>query len=177
GGISPYTWAVQSGQLPTGLALSGTRGDISGMPATAQISPFTISVHDATGAAASKAFSITISDAVAVARFGHIVIVMEENTNYSTVVGNTGTMPYLNSLIANYGLATQYYADTHPSIGNYQMLVTGEVLTNNDSETPASFPISVDNVVRELSANSKTWKAYTEDLPYVGYIGGNTGNY
>jgi len=28
-------------------------------------------------------------------------------------------MPYLNSLIAKYGLATNYNADTHPSIGNY----------------------------------------------------------
>jgi hypothetical protein len=177
GGTSPYTWAVRSGQLPAGLALSGTSGNISGMPTTAETSPFTIGVHDATGAAASKAFSIRISDAVAVVRFGHIVIVIEENANYSTVVDNTGTMPYLNSLIANYGLATQYYADTHPSIGNYEMLVTGQVLTNDDSETPASFPISVDNIVRELSANSKTWKAYAEDLPYVGYIGGNTGSY
>jgi acid phosphatase len=176
GGTSPYTWAVQSGQLPAGLALSGTSGNISGVPTTAETSPFTIGVHDATGAAASKAYSIMISDAVAVARFGHIVIVMEENANYSTVV-DTGTMPYLNSLIANYGLATQYYADTHPSIGNYEMLVTGQVLTNDDSETPASFPISVDNLVRELSANGKTWKAYAEDLPYAGYIGGNTGNY
>ena len=177
GGTSPYTWAVRSGQLPAGLALSGTSGSISGTPTTAETSPFTIGVHDASGAAASKAFSIKISDAVAVARFGHIVIVMEENANYSTVVDNTGTMPYLNSLIANYGLATQYYADTHPSIGNYEMLVTGQVLTNDDSETPASFPISVDNIVRELSANGKTWKAYAEALPYVGYVGGDTGKY
>ncbi len=176
GGSSPYTWTVQSGQLPLGLALSGTSGNIAGKPTTAETSPFTIGVHDATGAAASKALSITISDAVAVAPFGHIVIVIEENANYSSVVGNS-TMPYLNSLIANYGLATQYYANTHPSIGNYEMLVTGQVLTNDDSETPASFPISVDNIVRELSANGKTWKAYAEDLPYVGYIGGNDGNY
>jgi len=80
-------------------------------------------------------------------------------------------------LIATYGLATQYYANTHPSIGNYEMLVTGQVLTNNDSETPESLPISVDNIVRELSANGKTWKAYAEDLPSIGYIGGDTGNY
>ena len=177
GGASPYTWAVQSGQLPAGLALSATSANIAGMPTTAETSPFTIVAYDATGAAASKPFSITISEAVAVAPFGHIVIVLEENTNYSTVVGNTGTMPYLNTLIAKYGLATQYFANTHPSIGNYEMLVSGQVLTNDDNETPASFPISVDNIVRELSANSKTWKAYAEDLPYAGYIGGNTGNY
>jgi acid phosphatase len=83
-------------------------------------------------------------------------------------------MPYLSSLMTQYGLATQYYANTHPSIGNYFMLTTGQILTNNDSETPSSFPVSVDNVVRELVAARKTWKAYAESLPSVGYLGGNT---
>jgi len=31
--------------------------------------------------------------------------------------------------------------------------------------------------VRELLAAGKTWKSYAEDLPSVGYTGGNTGNY
>jgi phosphatidylinositol-3-phosphatase len=177
GGTSPYTWTVQSGQLPAGLALSGTSGDISGTPTTADISSFTIGVNDTTGAEASQALSITVSNPVSVAPFGHVVIVVEENTNYATVVGNTTTMPYLNSLIADYGLATLYYANTHPSIGNYEMMVTGQVLTNDDSQTPASFPISADNIVRELMANGKTWKAYAESIPSVGYIGGNSGAY
>lgn len=86
-------------------------------------------------------------------------------------------MPYLNSLINQFGLATQYYANTHPSIGNYFSLATGQILTNDDSQTPSSFPVSSDNVVRELVAAGKTWKSYAEDLPSVGYLGGNTGNY
>jgi len=57
------------------------------------------------------------------------------------------------------------------------MLITGQVLTNDDSETPASFPTSADNAVRELVAGGKTWKAYAESIPSVGYIGGNAGNY
>jgi hypothetical protein len=107
---------------------------------------------------------------------GHVFIVMEENHNYSSIVGTTA-MPYLNSLISAYGLATQYYANTHPSIGNYFMLTTGQILTNTDSMTPATFPVSADNVVRQLIAGGKTWKAYAEDLPSVGYTGGNSGNY
>ena len=177
GGTTPYTWTVLSGQLPGGLALSGTTGTISGTPTTVGSSSFTVQVHDAAGAYAALAVSISISAAVAGAPFGHVVIVVEENANYASVVGDTGTMPYLNSLIDSYGLATQYYSNTHPSIGNYMMLVTGQVLTNDDSETPASFPVSANNVVRELAANGKTWKAYAEDLPSVGYTGGDTGNY
>ena len=51
-------------------------------------------------------------------QFGHVVIVALENNGYSSVAGSS-SMPYLNSLIAKYGLATNYNADTHPSIGNY----------------------------------------------------------
>src|SRR5678815_612590 len=61
-----------------------------------------------------------------VPQFGHVVMVLEENHSYSEVVGNSA-MPYLNSLAAQYGLATQYFANTHPSIGNYFMLTTGPV--------------------------------------------------
>jgi phosphatidylinositol-3-phosphatase len=66
------------------------------------------------------------------APFNHVFLVVEENTNYGSVIGNSA-MPYLNGLARQYGLATQYYADTHPSIGNYFMLTVGDIVTNNDS--------------------------------------------
>src|SRR5207302_1357522 len=37
--------------------------------------------------------------------------------------------------------------------------------------------VTVDNVVRQLLAAGKTWKSYAEDLPSVGYTGGDQGNY
>jgi acid phosphatase len=56
-------------------------------------------------------------------------------------------------------------------------LTTGQILTNDDGQTPTSFPVSQDNVVRELIAAGKTWKGYAEDLPSVGYTGDSAGNY
>jgi phospholipase C len=109
--------------------------------------------------------------------FGHIVVILEENTGLGYLLGNKKDAPYFNSLIDQYGLATEFYANTHPSIGNYMMLVTGRVLTNDDRETPKSFSVSVDNVVRRLVDQGKTWKAYAEGLPNVGYTGGNVGRY
>jgi hypothetical protein len=110
------------------------------------------------------------------ARFGHVFIVVEENHNYSAVVASP-SMPYLNSLANQYGLATNYFANAHPSIPNYFMLTTGQTLTLLDFETPQSFPVSEDNVVRELIAAGKTWKSYAEDLPAIGYTGGDSGKY
>jgi len=110
------------------------------------------------------------------ARFGHVFVVVEENHNYSDVVASP-SMPYLNGLINQYGLASNYFANAHPSIPNYFMLTTGQTLTLIDALTPQSFPVSDDNIVRELTAAGKTWKSYAEDLPNVGYTGGDTGNY
>jgi phosphatidylinositol-3-phosphatase len=105
--------------------------------------------------------------------FGHVFVVVEENHDYTDVIGNPA-MPYLNSLAQQYGLATQYYANTHPSIGNYFMLTTGQIVTNNDGYTDT---VTADNIVRELLKAGKTWKAYAEDLPLVGYTGASQGRY
>jgi phosphatidylinositol-3-phosphatase len=105
--------------------------------------------------------------------FSHVFIVVEENHNYSSVIGSS-SMPYLNSLANKYGLATQYYANTHPSIGNYFELTAGQIITNNDS---FNGKVSADNVVRHLLTAGKTWKAYEDSLPKVGYISPDTGNY
>jgi uncharacterized protein YjdB len=104
---------------------------------------------------------------------GHVFIVTEENHDYSAVIGSS-SMPYLNSLAQQYGLATQYYANTHPSIGNYFELSTGQIITNNDSYSTI---VTVDNVVRRLLAAGRTWKSYAEDLPSVGYTGSGVGGY
>ena len=105
-------------------------------------------------------------------QFGHVFVVTEENTDYVDVTSSS--MPYLTSLAAQYGLATQYYANTHPSIGNYFELATGQILTNDDGSSTIE---NVPNIVRSLNAAGKTWKSYAESIPNACYLGGDTGNY
>ena len=100
-----------------------------------------------------------------VPQFGHVFLVVEENHSYSEVIGNAA-MPYLNSLVSQGGLATQYFANAHPSIPNYFMLTTGQPITTDDN---FSGTVGDDNVVRELIAAGKTWKSYAESLPAAGY--------
>ena len=102
-----------------------------------------------------------------------VFVVVLENHSYSNVIGNS-SMPYLNSLAKTYALATQHYGNTHPSIGNYFMLTTGRIITNDDAYTGTS---TGDNIVRQLLTAGKTWKSYAEGLPSVGYTGGDTGLY
>ncbi len=101
---------------------------------------------------------------------GHVLLVVDENHGYSDVIGSS-SMPYLNSLANQYGLATQYYANIHPSIGNYFMLTTGQLVSADDSFNGT---VGVDNLVRQLIAAGKTWKSYAESIPNPGYTGGDS---
>lgn len=103
---------------------------------------------------------------VAAPRFGHVFLAVLENTDRSAVIGNPAA-PYINSLARTYGEALHYYGDTHPSIGNYFMLTTGQVITNSSS---FSGTVTDDNLVRQLVAAGRSWKSYADALPSQGFL-------
>jgi len=103
----------------------------------------------------------------------YVALVVLENVNYADVVGSTSA-PYLNSLIPQGALATSYYANAHPSIGNYFMLTTGAMASTDDAYTGT---VSPPDMATELTAAGKSWKVYAEGIPSVGYTGGDTGAY
>ena len=113
------------------------------------------------------------SYAFAQPRSKHVVLVMEENKSYSSVAGDTTRWPNLNALIRKGSLATHYYANTHPSIGNYFMLTTGKILTNNDNSRTVR---NVNSIARRMLASGTSFRIYAEGVPR-GYLGGDTGLY
>ena len=60
GGTPPYSWTVNSGTLPSGLALSAA-GAFSGTPTTPGTYSFTVQVTDSANATVSQTFQITIT--------------------------------------------------------------------------------------------------------------------
>src|SRR5450755_2074451 len=101
---------------------------------------------------------LSLSVLAAVPPSQHVVLLVEENHSYSSVINNPA-MPYFNSLAKNYALLTNYYANVHGSLPNYLEMTTGQIETMNDAYTGT---ISADNVVRELLLMGKTWKSYAE---------------
>lgn len=103
----------------------------------------------------------------------HVVVVVLENEDYSNVVGSQ-YMPYWNNLANQTSLATQFYADVHPSLGNYLIMTAGvdPTLGSRDPDN-WSGTISSDNIASVLTAGGKTWKAYAQSLPSAGYTGGD----
>jgi phosphatidylinositol-3-phosphatase len=103
----------------------------------------------------------------------HVFLVVLENHSFGQVIGNP-VMPYLNGLATAHSLAADYFANAHPSIPNYFMLTTGNLETFDDT-FPGTIPDN--NIVRALSAAGKSWKAYVESFPSVGYTGPDAGTY
>lgn len=163
---SAVNWSASTGAIDTtGLFTA---------PASAATATITAtSTQDTTkSATASITVQAKSTSPPVTPRSNHVVLVMEENQSYSTVVGSSA-WPNLNHLIATGALATNYYADTHPSIGNYFTLTTGQILTNDDNSTTV---YSVDNIARRMLSSSVAFRIYAEGITR-GYLGGNTGLY
>ena len=106
----------------------------------------------------------------------HVVIVVFENTDYSSVIGNSSALPYFNQLAQQYSQASQFYANVHPSIGNYFWMTAGQdpsATAQNPGGDPDNYTgtVSGDNVASELTAAGLTWKVYAQSLPSTGYTG------
>nr|WP_281720725.1 DUF4082 domain-containing protein [Nitrosomonas nitrosa] len=64
GEVTPYTWSLAGGALPTGLSLAGSTGVISGTPTATGTFTFTVQVTAANGQSVTKPLSIIVSDFV-----------------------------------------------------------------------------------------------------------------
>ncbi|WP_172825510.1 putative Ig domain-containing protein [Geobacter sp. DSM 9736] len=71
GGMPPYRWDVLSGNLPPGLSLNSTSGEISGIPATPGTYSFNLQVTDGLNRAVSIDTLIKVVDAPVVERWAN----------------------------------------------------------------------------------------------------------
>jgi hypothetical protein len=104
----------------------------------------------------------------AVPAFTHIFVIVLENKEYEGVLGSDQA-PYLNSLVRQYGLAANYYAIRHPSLPNYLALTGGDTFGITSDCTDCT--VAQLNLVDQLEAGGKTWKAYMEAMPRPCFVG------
>jgi hypothetical protein len=101
-----------------------------------------------------------------VPNFTHIFHIVLENTSYSHIIGSSQA-PYINSLANQYGLATQFYAITHPSLPNYFTFSGGSTfgVTSDCGYTTPDCPQNVKNIADLIEGSGRTWVAYFESMP------------
>src|SRR3989449_7975117 len=93
--------------------------------------------------------------------FQHVFVIMMENRSYTSLIGNYDDAHFINRAPTTYGLATKYFGVTHPSQPNYIAATSG---STNGVLTHGDITVHVINIVDQLEAKGKTWKAYMQSL-------------
>jgi phosphatidylinositol-3-phosphatase len=105
----------------------------------------------------------------------HLVLIIMENKEYTTVVGSPAA-PYLNgTVIPASKVFTRYYATDHPSLPDYLALTSSTTAGCVVDTCPPGFDTS-QNLFHQLDQASISWKAYQGGMPSNCYPA-NTGTY
>jgi len=99
--------------------------------------------------------------------FKHIIMIVFENHEFDSVIGNQ-TMPDYNQYAKESTLLTQYYAITHPSLPNYLALFGGDTF-GITSDCENCF-VNANNLADQIEAIGRTWRAYFQDMPHPCFV-------
>ena len=112
--------------------------------------------------------------AAPVPAFAHVVVIVFENKESTSVLGNRAA-PTFNSYGRRYAKLTRYYGLTHPSLPNYLALVSGS--TQGITTDCTGCVVDAKSLADTLEASGRTWKTYAEGLPAPGFLGPFNGRY
>ncbi|HTX55968.1 MAG TPA: alkaline phosphatase family protein [Candidatus Acidoferrales bacterium] len=109
-------------------------------------------------------------------RYDHIFVIVEENKDYARIIGSPDA-PVITRLAKQYGSASRFYAEMHPSEPNYVAMVGGSTYGIRDDGPFFAHTIDAPNLATQLEARGLSWKAYTEGLPSPGSLATFSGYY
>jgi hypothetical protein len=108
-------------------------------------------------------------------KFDHVVLVMEENHSFSSIIGSSAA-PYINSLAPAQGaLFTNSFAIEHPSQPNYLDIFSGSNQGITSDSCPHTF--STNNLGNELRTAGLSYTSFSENLPSAGSTVCTSGTY
>ena len=96
------------------------------------------------------------------ATYDHVVWVVMENHAYSQIIGSRRA-PYINRLAARCGLATRFFAESHPSLPNYIAMTSGSTQGVTDDGGPAAHELTAPSIFSQLGPGG--WRSLQESMP------------
>ena len=85
-----------------------------------------------------------------------------ENHSYDQIIGSSDA-PYINQLVAEHGLATDFYAESHPSLPNYVAMTSGSTQGIVNDNPPADHPLDVPSIFSLLPGGGS--RSLQESMP------------
>jgi hypothetical protein len=128
---------------------------VSGCAATAAPQP-------TRGPAATPALHPCGQAGPAPARYAHVVWIVMENKSYSDVMGGGSKAPFTRSLASACGVATDFHAETHPSLPNYLAMTSGSTQGIRDDANPSAHRLAGPSIFSQLGSH---WRALQESMP------------
>jgi hypothetical protein len=92
--------------------------------------------------------------------YQHVIWIVFENKAYSEIIGSASA-PYLNTLASECGVATNFFAETHPSLPNYIAMTSGSTQGITDDNPPSSHPLAVPSIFSQVAS----WRSLQESMP------------
>jgi len=97
------------------------------------------------------------------------VIIVFENLEFSSVIGNYRDMPNFNAYAKQYTLLTQYYAISRAgSLLNYIAMIGGQTFDVKDNFYQGV--IKAPSLPDQIEQSGRTWKTYQESMPKPCYL-------
>ena len=100
--------------------------------------------------------------------FSHVFLIVMENEESTGIMGNNAAA-YINTLATGHGLATQYFAVSHPSLPNYLALTAGS--TFGIASDCTGCYVDATNIADQVESSGRSWKAYLESMPSSCFVG------
>lgn len=166
--LSPYTAAAQSTTAFTHYSMLKTTEEMLGLPLLGHAAdPGTTSMASDFGLDPEP---LPVADPCGTAltpppAWEHVVWIVMENKTYATIVGSSNA-PYINSIVAQCGVATNFYAVAQhmPKIA----MTSGDTQGITDENPPADHPLDVPSIFSQ--AGSGNWRALEESMPSNCYL-------
>jgi hypothetical protein len=122
-------------------------------------------------------------------RYDHIFVIVMENKGFKLIMQHPELTPALHKLAKEYGQATQFYGEVHPSEANYIAMLGGDTFGIHDDDAYFCKPhmqnvfckrsnksgyvdhsISARSLMDQLQDHALSWKVYMQDIPGAGSL-------
>lgn len=107
----------------------------------------------------------------------HIFVMSEENQSYSSVIGNTSQMPYINKLLSQGTLWSNFYANQHGSMHAYIETMSGTAFTCSGNDCGANGALTGPSLMDLMNAKGMAWKGYFDGLSICGQLAPQSSNW
>jgi large repetitive protein len=177
GGVSPLVWSATPA-MPAGMSIDPGTGVVSGKPTASGTFPVTVTVTDAQGGTASKAYSIVINQNPAIST-GSLPGGVQTVPYSTTVVATLGT-PYAGGVYhwsvsglpggsgLNIGLTTGVLSGTPAVSGTFPIQITAQDSTGATASKSLTLTITPPPSLNSVSPNALAQGATSKNVTVSG---------